>query len=101
MPTSPKSCCLASVTKTFPGPKILSARGIVSVPSASAAIACAPEARKTRCTPASSAATSFSGCTLPSSRAAVTPIRSGTPATSAGSAVCSTEEGSTATLPVM
>ena len=39
IPTSPKTCLLASETKTLPGPKILSDFVIVSVPYAIAAIA--------------------------------------------------------------
>ena len=42
MPTAPKSWRLASVTQRFPGPATTSTGSIVSVPSASAAIAWAP-----------------------------------------------------------
>ena len=44
-----------------PGPTILSTRGIVAVPYASAAIACAPPTRNSRVTPASSAAAITAG----------------------------------------
>ena len=36
------TCCLASITKRLPGPKILLTRGTLSVPKAMAAMACAP-----------------------------------------------------------
>ena len=42
MPTSPDTICLAAATKALPGPVILSTRGMVSVPYASAATAWAP-----------------------------------------------------------
>ena len=42
IPTSPKTCLLASETYIFPGPTILSTGFIVSVPKANAEIACAP-----------------------------------------------------------
>ena len=79
MPTSPNRRFLASVTKMLPGPQILSTRGTLSVPYASAAMPCTPPARKTRSTPAMAAATSFSGATEPSSRAGVTMTSSETP----------------------
>ncbi len=101
IPTRPYICCLAMVTKMPPGPNILSTRGIVSVPKAMAATACAPDARKIRVTPDSRAATNFSGFTVPSARAAVTPITSVTPAATPGTAVWMTEDGSTASLPAM
>ena len=96
MPTLPNTSRLAIVTKMLPGPTILSTRGIVSVPYASAAIASAPPARNTRSTPAISAATSFSGATTPSSPAGLIITSSLTPATFAGIAVISTDDGYTA-----
>ena len=42
MPTWPNTCFLASATKAFPGPAIMSTGWIVSVPYAIAPIACAP-----------------------------------------------------------
>ena len=72
-----------------PGPTILSTRGTVAVPYASAAIACAPPTRNSRVTPASSAAAITTG----SGRGQTTMI-SRTPATRAGIAVISSDEGS-------
>ena len=42
IPTSPKSWRFASVTQALPGPATMSTASIDSVPSASAATACAP-----------------------------------------------------------
>ena len=42
MPTRPETSSFAAVTQRLPGPTILSTAGIVSVPYARAAIACAP-----------------------------------------------------------
>ena len=42
MPVTPKHSFLARATKILPGPVILSTLGIVCVPYAMAAIACAP-----------------------------------------------------------
>ncbi len=42
MPTSPITSFFAAVTYALPGPVILSTRGMVAVPYASAATACAP-----------------------------------------------------------
>ena len=88
MSTWPNSCRLASATQALPGPTILSTRGTLSVPNASAATACAPPMAKTRCTPATFAAYSVSaegpGVTITISR---------TPAMRAGTAVISTDEG--------
>ena len=65
MPTAPKTSCFASVTNTLPGPTILSTRSMLSVPKASAAIACAPPAATTSRTPSRCAAAATSGCTPP------------------------------------
>ena len=52
MPTWPNTCFLASATKAFPGPAIMSTGWIVSVPYAIAPIACAPPIRKISSAPA-------------------------------------------------
>ncbi len=92
MPTSPNTWRLASATYTLPGPTILSARGTVAVPKASAATACAPPIVNTRSTPAMCAAASTASLSSP--RGAGTTITSSpTPATRAGMAFISTEEG--------
>jgi hypothetical protein len=70
----------------------LSTAGTVPVPKVKAAIAWAPPMVNTRSTPASAAAASTRGCSAPSG--AGTAIRtSPTPATRAGMAFISTEEG--------
>ena len=90
IPANPDTWRLASVTKRFPGPTILSTRGRVAVPQASAAIACAPPIRKARVTPASSAAASTASLTPPGG---VTMTISGTLATTAGTTLMMTVEG--------
>ena len=77
----------------FPGPTILSARRIVAVPYASAAIAWAPPTRYASVTPAILAAASTAGLTDPSLAGGVTSTISLTPATRAGTAVINTVEG--------
>ena len=90
IPTSPATWRFASVTNRFPGPTILSTRGIVGVPYARAAIACAPPTRNTRSTPASRAAASTTSGVPPGG---VTITISPTPATLAGSALIRTVDG--------
>ncbi len=80
---------LAAATQRLPGPTILSTRGTVAVPYARAATAWAPPTRKSRVTPASSAAAITAG----SGRGQTATI-SRTPATRAGTAVIRSEEGS-------
>ncbi len=92
MPTSPNTWRLASATYTLPGPTILSTRGTVAVPKASAATACAPPIVNTRSTPAIAAAASTTSFSSP--RGAGTTITSSpTPATRAGMPFISTDEG--------
>ena len=88
MSTAPKSCRLASATQALPGPTILSTRGTVAVPNASAATACAPPMTNTRCTPATLAAPAS-----PADGPGVTMTISRTPAMRAGTAVISTDDG--------
>jgi len=94
MPTWPKTRRLASATKALPGPTILSTFGTLRVPYASAATACAPPNVRTRSTPATAAAASTIG-----SGFGHTMINSGTPATLAGIAFMSTEDGYAALPP--
>ncbi len=58
IPTGPNTRRFAAATYAPPGPTILSTRGIVAVPNASAAIACAPPTENTRSTPAMCSAAS-------------------------------------------
>ena len=80
---------LAAVTKTLPGPTILSTFFMDSVPSARAAIACAPPTRYISDTPAISNATMVSGFIGGGEQAHI----SLTPATRAGTAVMSAVDG--------
>ena len=79
----------AAATQTLPGPTIFSTRGTVAVPYASAATACAPPIRNSRETPASSPAAQTVG-----SRLGLAATTSVTPATRAGMAVISSDDGS-------
>ena len=90
--TSPKTCFLASATKAFPGPTILSTFGIVSVPYASAATACAPPTLNILSAPAIFAAASIIGLIFPSFAGEVITISS-TPAIFAGTIFISTVDG--------
>ena len=92
MPTTPKSWRLASATQALPGPVITSTRAMRWVPCASAAIACAPPMRQISSTPARCAAASTSGLVLPPGVGVTTASRS-TPATLAGIAFISSEDG--------
>jgi hypothetical protein len=94
--TSPKTMRLAVATKIFPGPTILSTLGIVRVPKAIAATACAPPMRKIRLTPARCAAARRMEPSAP--RGEVMMISS-TPATLAGIAFMSTVDGYSALPP--
>ncbi len=89
MGQSAETYAFASATYAFPGPTILSTRGIVGVPYAIAAMAWAPPTRNKREIPASIAAEQIAGSTF--GQAATT---SETPATRAGIAVISRDEGS-------
>ena len=82
----------AAATYAFPGPTILSTGAIVAVPKASAATACAPPTRYTSSIPTSSAAARTSGLRTPPGAGTVMTNRS-TPATLAGIAFISTEDG--------
>ena len=82
MATSCETSSFASFTKALPGPTILSTRGIVSVPYASAAIACAPPTAHTSSRPSSRAA----AATSPAPSGGVTTTIRSTPATCAGTA---------------
>ena len=90
MPTSPTTWRLASATQRLPGPTILSTRGIVAVPYASAAIAWAPPTRKIRVTPESAHAASTASV---APVGGTTAMISCTPATRAGTAFMITDEG--------
>ena len=90
MPTCPTTCRLASATQRLPGPTILSTRGTVAVPYASAATACAPPIRKIRVTPESAHAASTASVTP---CGGTTAMISCTPATSAGTAFMTTDDG--------
>ena len=80
--TSRDTISFASFTNALPGPTILSTRGIVSVPYASAAIACAPPTAHTSSTPSAPAA----AATRPAPSGGVTTTIRSTPATCAGTA---------------
>src|SRR5206468_3223556 len=92
MSTWPKQRRFAVATQTLPGPTILSTRGMLLVPKASAAIACAPPTRYTASTPATWQAASTTGVS-PSGPTGDTAITSPTPATRAGITVISTVDG--------
>src|SRR5690606_2376381 len=92
MPTVPNTLRLASATYALPGPTILSTAGTVVVPNASAATACAPPIVNTRSTPAMHAAASTIALRTPSG-VGTTITSSRTPATRAGSAFISTDDG--------
>ena len=89
MGQSRATCALAAETQALPGPTILSTGGMVAVPYASAATACAPPMRNRRDTLASTAAASTAGAGF-----GQVAIISGTPAARAGSAVISRDDGS-------
>ena len=80
--TSRETMSFASFTYALPGPTILSTRPIVSVPYASAAIACGPPTAHTSSTPRSSAA----AATSPLPPGGVTTTIRSTPAACAGTA---------------
>src|SRR5262249_37841045 len=91
--------CFAAVTHPLPGPKILTTLGILSVPYARAATACAPPTLTTASIPQSSAAASTPRCAVPPGWGGAQTIRSGQPARRAGPPSMMTEEGSEAVLP--
>ncbi len=93
IPAAPKTSLLAAATYALPGPVITSALGMLSVPYASAAIACAPPTLNILSTPAISAATNVSGSISPDFPGGVTIIISSTPAIFAGIIFMSTLEG--------
>src|SRR5207244_5794524 len=97
-PTVPNTRRLAAATYALPGPQILSTAGIVAVPYARAAIACAPPTVNNRVTPARCAAASTSGLRMPSG-VGTTRMISRTPATRAGMAFISTDDGYAASPP--
>src|SRR5206468_1084451 len=94
----PKPRRFPVATQTFPGPTILSTRGTLSVPYASAATACAPPIRYSRSTPARWQAARTIGVS-PSFPTGETAITSPTPATRAGMPVMSTVDGYAARPP--
>src|SRR4029079_14917130 len=98
MPTTPKTRRLAAATYALPGPQILSTAVIVGAPSASEAMACAPPIVNARDTPATCAAASTSGLRAPPG-VGTTITMSATPATCAGIAFISTDEGYAALPP--
>jgi hypothetical protein len=98
MPTVPYTRRFAAATYALPGPQILSTGRIDSVPYASAAIACAPPIAHALVTPARCAAASTSGLRRPSG-AGTTITISRTPATCAGIAPISTDDGYAALPP--
>ena len=83
---APEACASSWVAATygFPGPAIAAIRGIVSVPTASAATPATPLQRKICRTPSRSQATRSAGSTLPSCRGGTTTAIDPTPATTAG-----------------
>src|SRR3989442_15380672 len=83
----------------FPGPATTSTRGMLAVPYASAAIACAPPNRYTESTPAIWAAARMGVGTVPSGRGGVASTTSVTFATRAGITVMSTVDGYAARPP--
>ena len=93
------SVIFAAVTNWFPGPKILSTFGHVSVPWPSAAIACAPPAWRMWVTPAFFATYSTSGTTAPSLVGGVANTTVSQPAIFAGTASIRAVEGRTAVPP--
>ena len=90
IPTSPTTWRFASATQRLPGPTILSTRGIVAVPYASAATACAPPIVKIRVTPERTHAASTASVTPVGG---ITAMISCTPATIAGTAFMMTMDG--------
>ena len=92
IPTTPNTCLFAEATYAFPGPTILSTRGMLDVPKARAAIACAPPKAITLSTPARAAAARTSGFRPPPGVGLII-SSSFTPATFAGMAFISTDEG--------
>ena len=90
IPTCPTTWRFASATHRFPGPTILSTRGIVAVPKASAAMAWAPPTWKMRVTPESAHAARTASVTP---WGGTTATISCTPATRAGTAFITTDEG--------
>ena len=90
IPTCPTTWRLASATHRLPGPTILSTLGTVAVPNASAPTACAPPIRKIRVTPdRAHAARTVSVTPLGGTTATI----SRTPATIAGTAFITTDDG--------
>ena len=90
MPTWPTTCRFASATQRLPGPTILSTRGTVAVPNARAATAWAPPIRKIRVTPERAQAARTTSVTPVGG---TTAMISCTPATSAGTAFITTDDG--------
>ena len=91
--TVPRTCRLASTTNALPGPTIFATAGTVSVPYAHAPTACAPPTRKTESvTPAMTSAAARPGL-VSRARGGVTTCTRGTPATRAGIAFMSTDDG--------
>ena len=93
------TCCLAAITNWLPGPNILYTLGTDSVPYAIAPIACTPPALNILLTPATFAAISMAGCTLPSLFGGVQSTISLHPAILAGVASISTVENNGAVPP--
>ena len=98
IPTVPNTRRLAAATYALPGPTILSTGGMVAVPYASAPTACAPPIVITRVTPAIAAAASTMRFLTPSGVGTTITI-SFTPATCAGIAFISTDDGYAALPP--
>jgi hypothetical protein len=93
-PSSIASWRFASLTQALPGPNSLSQAGTLSVPSAIAAIACAPPILNTLSMPQRHAACSTAGSALPSRRGGVHSTTSGQPASRAGTPSMSAVDGS-------
>src|SRR6185369_3279491 len=98
IPTTPNTIFFAAATYLLPGPVILSTRGTVSVPNASAAIACAPPTAYTSLMFSSINAAATAGFSENVRGGVVTTIRS-TPATCAGTTFITTDEGYAAVPP--
>ena len=93
MATRPCTCRFASATNALPGPTILATAPMRAVPQARAAMAWAPPTRNTASsTPATTRAAARAGLRS-SARGGVTTVTTGTPATRAGIAFISTDEG--------
>ena len=91
--TRPRTCRFASATYAFPGPAIFATAGMLAVPKARAATACAPPTRTTRSSSPTSTRAAATAGLASMARGGVATRISRTPATRAGIAFISTEDG--------